>query len=77
MDVRGRKWGQDGKDSIMRFIICTFPCALTKHHAKTAYWESGGIAPLILRPWHLIEVSGQLHAPAALPLGKAPLVPIG
>jgi len=32
-----------------------------------AYWGSGGIA----------EVSGQLHAPAALPPGKEPLVPIG
>jgi hypothetical protein len=24
------------------------PCALTKHHAKKAYWGSGCIAPLIL-----------------------------
>jgi hypothetical protein len=28
--------------------IC--PCALTEHHAMKAYWRSGGIAPLILRP---------------------------
>jgi hypothetical protein len=24
-----------------------------------------------------VEVSGQLHAPAALPTGKEPLVPVG
>jgi hypothetical protein len=30
------------------------------------YWESGGIAPLILLPRHEMEVSGQLHAPAAV-----------
>jgi hypothetical protein len=28
-------------------------------------------------PRHYMEVSGQLHAPAALPPGKEPLVPIG
>jgi hypothetical protein len=28
---------------------------------------SGGIAPRIFRPRHWMEVSGQLHAPAALP----------
>jgi hypothetical protein len=28
-------------------------------------------------PRHLLEVSGQIHAPAALPLGKEPPVPIG
>jgi hypothetical protein len=32
-----------------------------------AYWGSGGIAQLILYPRHFMEVSGQLHAPAALP----------
>jgi len=26
--------------------------ALTKYHAMKAYWGSGGIAPLILWPWH-------------------------
>jgi len=35
-----------------------------------AYWRSGGIAPLM-------EVSGQLHAPAALPPRKEPLVFVG
>jgi hypothetical protein len=25
---------------------------LPTHHAMKAYWGSGGIAPLILRPWH-------------------------
>jgi hypothetical protein len=37
-----------------------------------AYWESGGIAPLILWPRHYMEASGQLHAPAALTPGKNP-----
>jgi len=30
-----------------------------------AYWGSGGKAPLILWPQHYMEVSGQVHAPAA------------
>jgi hypothetical protein len=42
-----------------------------------AYWGSGGIAPLILIHRHKMEVSGQFHAPAALPPGKEPLVPTG
>jgi hypothetical protein len=37
---------------------------------------SGCIAPLILWPRHWMEVSGQLHAPATLPPGKEPVVPI-
>jgi hypothetical protein len=41
------------------------------------YWVSGGIAPCILDLGTKMEVSGQLHAPAALPPGKEPLVPIG
>jgi hypothetical protein len=49
------------------------PCALTEHHAMKAYWGSGGIASL-LWPRHLMEMSGQLHAPATLPPGKEPLV---
>jgi hypothetical protein len=53
------------------------PVLLTKHHAMKAYWGSGGIATLILLPWHWVEVSGQLLSPAALPPGKEPLVPIG
>jgi hypothetical protein len=36
-----------------------------------AYLGSGGIAP------RKEEVSGQLHAPAASPPGKEPLLPIG
>jgi hypothetical protein len=37
-----------------------------------------GIAPTHSRPRHLMGVSGQRHAPAALlPPGKGPLVPIG
>jgi hypothetical protein len=41
-----------------------------------AYWGTGGIAPLILWPRHYIEVSSQLHALAALPPGKEPLMPL-
>jgi hypothetical protein len=37
---------------------------------------SGSIAPRILWPWHYVEVSHQLHAPAALPPGKSPLYPL-
>jgi hypothetical protein len=42
-----------------------------------AYWRSGGIAPHILDLGIKMEVSGQLHAPATLLLGKEPLVPVG
>jgi hypothetical protein len=41
-----------------------------------SYWGSGVIAPLILWPRHYMEVSGQLHAPAALPQGKSPWYPL-
>jgi hypothetical protein len=41
-----------------------------------AYWGSGGIAPFILWPRHQMEVSGQLHAPAALAQGKNPGYPL-
>jgi hypothetical protein len=37
------------------------------------YWGSGGIAPSILWPRNYMEVSGQVHAPAALPPEKEPL----
>jgi hypothetical protein len=45
---------------------------LTKNHAMKAKWGSGCIAPLILWPRHLMEVSGQFHSLAALPPGKEP-----
>jgi len=38
---------------------------------------SGGRAPRILWPRHSMDVSGHLHAPAALLKGKEPLLPIG
>jgi hypothetical protein len=38
---------------------------------------SGGIAPRILWPRHYMDVSGQIHAPAALPPGQGRLVPVG
>jgi hypothetical protein len=41
------------------------------------HWGNGGIAPRISWTRYQMEVSGQLHAPAALPQGKEPLVPIG
>jgi len=34
---------------------CTYfrvPALLPEHHAMNAYWGSGGIVPLILRPRH-------------------------
>jgi len=40
-------------------------------------WGSGGIAPCSLNFWHLMVVSSQLHAPAALPLGRETLSAIG
>jgi hypothetical protein len=42
-----------------------------------AYWGSGCIAPLIRWPRHYMEMSSQLHTPAALPPGKELQVPIG
>jgi hypothetical protein len=53
------------------------PVLLTEHHDMKAYWGSGSIVPLILRPRYCMEVSVQLHVPAAFPPGKEPLVPIG
>jgi hypothetical protein len=45
---------------------------LNKHHKNT--WETGvHIHPFLTLA--LLEVSGQLHAPAALPAKKKPLVP--
>jgi hypothetical protein len=40
-----------------------------------AYWRSGGIAPRTSLT-SILDGSGQLHAPAALPPGKEPLVPL-
>jgi hypothetical protein len=48
-----------------------------KHHAMNKYWGSGGTAPRILDLGSRWEVSGRLHAPAALPQEKEPPVPIG
>jgi hypothetical protein len=50
---------------------------LTEHHAPKAYWGNRSIALRSLRPRYWMEVSCQLHVPAALPPGKEPLVPIG
>jgi hypothetical protein len=59
---------------IIKLSLCSFS---TEHHVMKAYLESGDIAPRIFWPRHLMEVSRQLHAPAALPPEKEPLVPIG
>jgi hypothetical protein len=40
-------------------------------------WGSGGTDPRFLDLCSSWEVSGQLHSPSAVPLGKEPLVPIG
>jgi len=42
---------------------------LIEHHAMT-YWESGGIAPRILKPRVKTEMNVQLHASAALTRGE-------
>jgi hypothetical protein len=50
---------------------------LTEHYAINAYWGSRCIAPRILWPRHYMEMSGQFHAPAALPPGKEPRIHVG
>jgi len=52
-------------------------CFSSEHQVMKPYWGSGGIAPRILNLGTLMEVSGQLHASAALLPGKESLVPIG
>jgi len=58
-----------------KFHYFVLSLRLTKHHAMKACWGSAGIAPHILLRRHYMQVSRQLHAPAALPPGKAPLAP--
>jgi hypothetical protein len=53
------------------------PALLTEHHPMMAYWGSRGIPLRIPDLGTMWEVSGQLHAPAALPPGKVLLIPIG
>jgi hypothetical protein len=49
---------------------------LIKHRAMKTYW---GVEVWLnhSRPWHQLEVCGQLHAMASLTPGKKPLAPIG
>jgi hypothetical protein len=49
---------------------------LIKHSAKKTY---RGVEVQLHHSWprHKMEVSGQLHAPTALPPSKSPPVPIG
>jgi len=63
-------WKVTGKGKVV-------PVLLTEHHAMEAYWGNGGIAPLILKPRHKMDVSGQLQALAAFSARKETLVPIG
>jgi len=51
-------------------------CFLTEHHDMKTHSGNGGTAPRIIWPRHSMDANGQLHAPAALPPGKEPLVPI-
>jgi hypothetical protein len=55
-----------------RVLPPVVPVLLTEHHAMKAYWGSWGIAPRILDPGTTWKCRDQLHAPAALPPGKAP-----
>jgi hypothetical protein len=48
--------------------LCTMPWR------RMGVWEYRSIYSW---PWHWLEVSGQFHALAALPLGKESLVPTG
>jgi hypothetical protein len=62
---------QFGGDSLSPPVFClprTAPLYLIKHHAMKIY---GGVEVLLHHswPWHKVEVSGHLHAPAALPPG--------
>jgi hypothetical protein len=46
-----------------------------EHHTMEAYWMKGGIPPRILNLG--TKLSGQLHNPVTLPLGKESMVPVG
>jgi hypothetical protein len=54
-------------------------CLISQALCREDMWGSGGTAPPFLTSAldGGVEVSGQLHAPAALPPGKELLVPIG
>jgi len=60
------------------FNICTlcgtFGIYIVRVHAMMAYKGNRVMVPF-LWPQHWLEVNGQLHSQAALPLGKEPLVP--
>ena len=58
------------------FALCaTFVSYVVRVHAMKAYKGSRVTVPFTW-PQHWMEVNGQLHSQAALPLGKEPLVPI-
>jgi hypothetical protein len=63
---------------------CFFLILLTAVKTESTPFDhvkgKGKVVPVLLTKHHAMKVywgSGQLHAPAALPPGKEPLVPIG
>jgi len=67
------------------FAVIFFFCKVKVRLSRCFNWAprhggllgSGGIAPLILWPWHEMEASGRLHVPVAIPPAEETLVPIG
>jgi hypothetical protein len=57
-------------DKNVKLFLC-----LIKHHTVKMY---GGVEIWlhVLYSWYLMEMSGQLHAPGALSMGKQPLVSV-
>jgi hypothetical protein len=49
---------------------------INKEPCHEDVWGSGGTAPRIRKPKHLIEVSGQFHALGALSQVKRPRYPV-
>ena len=48
-------------------------CLSTQSHCRSVWWEkSYSSSHSQIRPW--VEISGQRHAPAALPSGKNPAI---
>jgi hypothetical protein len=57
---------------MVKLSLCFFKWA-PRHEGVLG---STDMAPRILWPRHYMEVSGQLHGPAALPQGKSPWYPL-
>jgi hypothetical protein len=70
--------------SLYAFVFCyvtllkvKLSLCLTKHPRHKDLLEDWRYSSTNSLPCHWLEVSGQIHAPDALPQGKGPLVPIG